>query len=437
MAYPLHRPDDAVPASPGPARPREATCSRTGRPTARSRRPIDAARRRRERRERVRLLRRPAVRQRPAALRPPAHRVRQGRRRRATRRMRGRRVERRFGWDTHGLPAELEAERLLGITDKSQIEEMGIAAFNEACRESVLRYTDEWQRVRHPPGALGRLRERLQDARRHATWSRSSGRSSSSTTRAWPTRATACCRTAGATRRRCPTTSCAWTTTSTQSRQDPALTVGAAPGDRRARRCIWTTTPWTLPTNLALAVGPDIEYVVVRARRRARPLAGERVRARPAARLGAYATRARARTPTVVRDRHGRRPRRAAATRRRSPTSPGRANAHQVLAGDFVTTEDGTGIVHLAPAFGEDDMVACDAAGITPVVPGRPQGPVHRRGARLRRPAGLRREHADHRRPQGRHRPARARRRRPARRASCGTRPTSTPTRTAGAAGTR
>ena len=59
--------------------------------------------------------------------------------------MRGQRVERRFGWDTHGLPAELEAERILGITDKSQIEEMGIAAFNAACRESVLRYTGEWE----------------------------------------------------------------------------------------------------------------------------------------------------------------------------------------------------------------------------------------------------------------------------------------------------
>ncbi len=59
--------------------------------------------------------------------------------------MRGKRVERRFGWDTHGLPAELEAERQLGITDKSQIDDMGIAEFNQACRESVLRYTAEWR----------------------------------------------------------------------------------------------------------------------------------------------------------------------------------------------------------------------------------------------------------------------------------------------------
>ena len=59
--------------------------------------------------------------------------------------MRGHKVERRFGWDTHGLPAELEAERQLGITDKSQIDAMGIAKFNEVCRESVLRYTNEWR----------------------------------------------------------------------------------------------------------------------------------------------------------------------------------------------------------------------------------------------------------------------------------------------------
>ncbi|MDT7711136.1 MAG: isoleucyl-tRNA synthetase, partial [Pseudonocardiales bacterium] len=59
--------------------------------------------------------------------------------------MRGKHVERRFGWDTHGLPAEVEAEKQLGIKDKSEIDEMGVAAFNAACRESVLRYTGEWE----------------------------------------------------------------------------------------------------------------------------------------------------------------------------------------------------------------------------------------------------------------------------------------------------
>ncbi|WP_276527599.1 class I tRNA ligase family protein, partial [Burkholderia multivorans] len=59
--------------------------------------------------------------------------------------MRGKKVDRRFGWDTHGLPADLEAERPLGITDKSEIGRMGLAAFNDACRASVLRYTKEWE----------------------------------------------------------------------------------------------------------------------------------------------------------------------------------------------------------------------------------------------------------------------------------------------------
>ena len=79
--------------------------------------------------------------------------------------MRGRRVERRFGWDCHGLPAEVEAEKQLGITHKSQIEALGVAQFNDACRTSVLRYTKDWEEYVRRPGALGRLRARLQDAR--------------------------------------------------------------------------------------------------------------------------------------------------------------------------------------------------------------------------------------------------------------------------------
>ncbi len=79
--------------------------------------------------------------------------------------MRGRRVERRFGWDCHGLPAEVEAEKQLGITHKSQIEALGVAQFNDACRTSVLRYTKDWEEYVRAPGALGRLRARLQDAR--------------------------------------------------------------------------------------------------------------------------------------------------------------------------------------------------------------------------------------------------------------------------------
>ena len=85
--------------------------------------------------------------------------------------MRGYKVERRFGWDTHGLPAELEVQRQLGITDKSQIEEMGIEKFNDACRASVLRYTNEWRRTSpgRPAGSTSKMTTRHWIS---ASWSR-------------------------------------------------------------------------------------------------------------------------------------------------------------------------------------------------------------------------------------------------------------------------
>ena len=79
--------------------------------------------------------------------------------------MRGRRVERRFGWDTHGLPAELEAMRQLGMKTTQEILDLGIEQFNAECRESVFQYTQEWRDYVDPAGALGRLRPRLQDPR--------------------------------------------------------------------------------------------------------------------------------------------------------------------------------------------------------------------------------------------------------------------------------
>ncbi len=77
--------------------------------------------------------------------------------------MRGHYVERRFGWDCHGLPVEVEMERQLGISGKRQIEEYGVSRFNESCRSIVLRYVEEWREDGSPHGSLGRLRQRLQD----------------------------------------------------------------------------------------------------------------------------------------------------------------------------------------------------------------------------------------------------------------------------------
>ncbi len=97
--------------------------------------------------------------------------------------MRGQRVERRFGWDTHGLPAELSAMKELGMRDKAEIEAMGIDTFNDACRSNVLQYTKEWRATSpaKPAGSISRTTTRPSTS---TSWSRSSGRSSSSTTRA-------------------------------------------------------------------------------------------------------------------------------------------------------------------------------------------------------------------------------------------------------------
>ena len=282
--------------------------------------------------------------------------------------MRGKRVERRFGWDTHGLPAELEAERVLGITDKSQIEEMGIDAFNKQCRDSVLKYTQEWEEyvtrqarwvdfendyktldVNFMESVIWGFKQLYDKGLAYEGY-----------------RVLPYC----------------WRDETPLSnhelrmdddvyapRQDPALTVLLplidAPGDLAdASVLVWTTTPWTLPSNLAAAVGPDIDYVAVRA---AEGQFAGRVVILAQSRLAAYA-RELGEDPEVVTRLTGDD---LVGLQYAPPFAyfEGRENAHRILAADFVTTEDGTGIVHLAPAFGEDDMAVCTAAGIEPVVP--------------------------------------------------------------------
>lgn len=277
--------------------------------------------------------------------------------------MRGRRVERRFGWDTHGLPAELEAERVLGITDKSQIEEMGIEAFNAACRESVLRYTQEWEAY------VTRQARWVDFANDYKTLDLTFMESV-----LWAFKQL---HDKGLVYEGYRVLPYCWrdeTPLSNHelrmdddvyaSRQDPAVTIGVRM-ETGELLLLWTTTPWTLPSNQAIAVGADLDYVTVLPGPDS-PLAGEKV-VLAAARLASYA-RELGEDPQVLSTVRG------ADLVGRRYTPPfgyfaGRDGWHRVLAGDFVTTDDGTGVVHLAPAFGEDDMLACEAAGITPVVP--------------------------------------------------------------------
>jgi isoleucyl-tRNA synthetase len=271
--------------------------------------------------------------------------------------MRGKHVERRFGWDCHGLPAEVEAEKQLGITTKAQIVALGVGRFNDACRTSVLAYTQDWERY------VTRQARWVDFANDYKTldpdymesvmWAFKTLHDKGLVYEGF--RVLAYCF-------RCETP---LSNTETRmddvyrDRTDPALTVKfrLESGEDIA---VWTTTPWTLPSNLALAVGPDIEYAVFSDGSGQKLLIG-------AARAAAYAKELEGYEQTGViqgRDLVG---------RRYTPlfdflVEAGGENAFQVLGADFVTTEDGTGVVHMAPAFGEDDQLTCNAAGIPTVV---------------------------------------------------------------------
>ena len=306
--------------------------------------------------ERVRLLRRPALRQRPAALRPPAHRLRQGHRpalpddaraaRRAPLRLGHPRPARRARGDAPARPQDQGGDpraRHRGV--QRQVPRVGAEVHRGVAR------------VRHPPGALGRLRPRLQDARTRRTWSRSSGRSSS-------------CYDKGLVYEGFRVLPYCWNDQTPLSnhelrmdddvykmRQDPAVTLGFRL-ETGELALVWTTTPWTLPSNLAMVVGPDIDYVVVESDvhghdRALRPRRGppRRVHARARARTLRSASSSGSRAPTCV-------------GRRYTPPFsllPGPRQARTASSpADFVTTEDGTGLVHTAGAFGEEDKSVTD-----------------------------------------------------------------------------
>ncbi len=270
--------------------------------------------------------------------------------------MRGRKVERRFGWDCHGLPAEVEAEKELGISGHPEITDFGIARFNDACRTSVLRYTDEWQRY------VTRQARWVDFENDYKTLDVSYMESVMWAFKTlWDKglvyegfRVLAYCW-------RCETP---LSNTETRmddvyrDRQDPALTVWFTL-ETGERMLAWTTTPWTLPSNLALAVGPDIEYAVLADADGQKYIVAD---ARRTAYEKEFADM------TVIGSMSGR----DLVGRRYTPMFDffeGTDNAFQVLAAEFVTTEDGTGVVHMAPGFGEDDQVACNAAGIPTLCP--------------------------------------------------------------------
>ncbi|WP_322408944.1 isoleucine--tRNA ligase [Microbacterium invictum] len=312
--------------------------------------------------------------------------------------MRGKKVDRVFGWDTHGLPAELEAMKQLGITEKTDIEAMGIDVFNDRARQSVLAYTREWQDY------VTRQARWVDFERGYKTLDTTYMESVLWAFRTLYDRGLAyegyrvlpyCWRD------ETPLSSHELRMDDDvyQMRQDPSVTVtfplvGAkaeALGLTGVRALAWTTTPWTLPTNLALAVGPDIRYVVLPAG----PHGAADVHTAPDG-TPDDAVEASAHRYLLAEDLLGGYAKdlgyesadeaRAAVDARITGSELegvaydrlfdyyadaetwGTHNAWQVLVDDYVTTSDGTGIVHQAPAYGEDDQRVADGVGIPTIL---------------------------------------------------------------------
>ena len=269
--------------------------------------------------------------------------------------MRGHRVDRKGGWDCHGLPVEIAVERQLGISSKGEIEEYGIERFNAKCRESVFEYLEDWNRLTERIGFWINLDDAyrtLDESYIESVW--------------WALaeihrrgllyeghKVVPYC------------TRCGTALSSHELAQGyrdvvdqsvyirlPVLS-GTGPIQAGDALLIWTTTAWTLPGNVAVAVGPDLEYV------RASAPGDESTYVLAAARveavLGEHAT--------ILERFRGREMLGSSYTGPIFATGAA-AGGLPVIPGDFVTTEDGTGLVHIAPAFGEDDFEAARTSGL-------------------------------------------------------------------------
>ena len=267
--------------------------------------------------------------------------------------MQGYHCPRKAGWDTHGLPVEHEIEKELGIFDKAQIEaEVGVAEFTRRCRESVMRYIGDWEQMTERMGFWVNLDEAyytLDNSFIESVW--------------WLLKQLwdkeliyQGYKVVPYDPRIGATLSSHEVALGYKEVEDPSVFVRfRVEGSDDTSLLVWTTTPWTLPSNLALAVHPDVDYVYIKTGEETLILAESLVEA-----VMGEADYEKLRTVKGS-------ALEGTSYQRLFDDLPAEGDICQVWTADFVTTEDGTGVVHCAPAYGEDDVKLCQAHGL-PVI---------------------------------------------------------------------
>lgn len=254
--------------------------------------------------------------------------------------MRGFQVHRKAGWDTHGLPVEIEVEKKLGLKHKGEIETFGIAKFNAECRKSVFEYLEMWEDLTWRMGYWIDMDHPYitceNDYIESVWWALDRYFKEGFIYQGFKVQLYC---------PRCGTPlSSHEVSLGYRDTQDPSVYVKAKiKGEENTYILVWTTTPWTLISNVALAVDPDVEYVNVHHKDDFLILAKERLAVVPEAKVVASM-----RGSELIGKEY-------------EPWFrffPVDKRAWYVIGGDFVTTTDGTGIVHMAPAYGEDDYQA-------------------------------------------------------------------------------
>ena len=262
--------------------------------------------------------------------------------------MRGYHVPRKAGWDTHGLPVEHEIEKELGIFDKQEIEEkVGIAEFTRRCRASVMRYIGEWEKMTERMGFWVNLEEAYytldNDYIESVWWLLKNIWDQGLIYQGY--------KVVPYDPRIGATLSSHEVAQGYREVEDPSVTVRFhLEGDEKTSFLVWTTTPWTLPANLLLAVGGEIDYAYVRHHD---GKLGEETLILARDRLDAVF---RDEKYEVLRTVKGKELVELRYRQLLDFLDPESENCFRVVAADFVSTEDGTGIVHIAPAYGVDDL---------------------------------------------------------------------------------